>query len=118
MISSFGTHQIYLAQDTIDMRKSINGLITIVQACFRLDPFSSAMFVFTNRQRNKIKILQWDMNGFWIHYKRLESGKFQWPRENRSEVVLVDRRQLGWLLDGLSIHQLHAHRKSGASLAV
>ena len=108
---------IYLAQEAVDMRKSINGLILLVEAGFNLDPFSSALFVFTNRQRNRIKILQWDFNGFWLHYKRLESGRFQWPEKYAGEVISVDRRQLGWLLDGLSIQQTKAHRRSAASLA-
>ena len=108
---------IYLAQEPVDMRKSINGLIILVEAGFNLDPFSSALFVFANRQRNRIKILQWDFNGFWLHNKRLESGRFQWPVKHGCEVISVDRRQLGWLLDGLSIQQTKAHRGSSASLA-
>ncbi|WP_206922417.1 IS66 family insertion sequence element accessory protein TnpB [Alicyclobacillus suci] len=46
---------------------------------FALDPFSPCLFVFCNRQRDKLKVLQWDHSGFWLHYKRLERGRFQWP---------------------------------------
>ncbi len=108
---------VYLAQEAIDMRKSINGLIVLVEAGFKLNPFSSALFVFSNRQRDRVKILQWDFNGFWLHYKRLERGRFQWPDQNDGEVISLDRRQLGWLLDGLSIQQPKAHRRSSASIA-
>lgn len=118
MIHPFEKRAVFLAQRAVDMRKSINGLVVIVESSFRLDPFSPALFVFTNRQRNKIKILHWDTNGFWLHYKRLESGRFQWPESNGGEVISVDRRQLGWLLDGLSVQQTKAHRRSSARLAV
>ena len=67
-------YQVYLACESIDMRKSINGLSAMVQGYFMLDPFSSALFVFCNKGQDKIKLLQWDRNGFWLHYKRLEKG--------------------------------------------
>ena len=54
------------------MRKSINGLSFLVQNSFELDPFEKALFVFCNKQRNRLKILTWDDNGFWLHLKRLE----------------------------------------------
>lgn len=118
MIQTFGPRSVHIAQDPVDMRKSINGLVAVVEASFRLDPFSPSLFVFSNRQRDRIKILQWDSNGFWIHYKRLERGHFQWPKPNGDEVVSVDARQLSWLLDGLSIQQPKAHRHVAASIAV
>jgi transposase len=59
------------------MRKSINGLMTLVKSSFELDPFSDALFVFCNRARNRIKILEWDCDGFWLYFKRLERGRFR-----------------------------------------
>jgi transposase len=67
--------------------------------------------VFCNKNRDKLKILQWDHNGFWLHYRRLEKGKFQWPNEQSSQPVMISRRELNWLLDGLSIRQTQAHQK-------
>lgn len=75
MINTVG--KVYLAAGSTDMRKSIDGLAAIVQESFKLDPFSSSLFVFCNKSRNKIKILQWEHNGFWLHYRRLEKGIFQ-----------------------------------------
>jgi transposase len=67
---------IYLACGDTDMRKSINGLVSLVGNSFELDPFKEALFVFCNRQHNRLKILTWEDNGFWLHFKRLERGHF------------------------------------------
>ena len=63
-----------------------------------------------NRNRDKIKILHWDHNGFWLYYRRLERGTFRWPARCAEQTLAIDRRQLGWLLDGLSLEQRQAHR--------
>ncbi|WP_445667394.1 IS66 family insertion sequence element accessory protein TnpB [Paenibacillus sp. FSL H8-0034] len=51
------------------MRKSIDGLAALVQEGLGLNPFSSCLFVFCNRERNKLKILYWEHNGFWLYYR-------------------------------------------------
>ena len=109
--------QIYLAPGVTDLRKSIDGLSAIVSAVFELDPFSDRWFVFCNRQRDKLKILRWDHNGFWLYYRRLEKGRFKWPKET-GPVLSVSRRQLQWLLDGLTIEQKQAHRPVYARIAI
>ena len=81
--------QIYLACGHTDMRKSINGLSIIVQSSFQLDPCSAAMFVFCNRNRDRIKILEWESNGFWLYLKRLERGRFKWPEIAGDEKTMV-----------------------------
>ena len=101
--------KVYLAVGTTDLRKSNDGLSIIVLESFKLDPFSKSLFVFCNRKRDKIKILEWDHNGFWLHYKRLEKDKFKWPDNYASKSIEVDQRQFRWLLDGLSINQNGAH---------
>jgi len=65
---------VYLACGYTDMRKSINGLSAIVEGSFKLDPFEGALFVFCNKSRDRIKILEWDGDGFWLYFKRLEQG--------------------------------------------
>lgn len=110
MLNESGIERVYLACGPTDLRKSIDGLAVLVKEGFELDPFSPCLFVFCNRQRDKIKILQWEHNGFWLHYRRLERGKFQWPAENcGSGTITISRRQLRWLLDGLSLKQPKAH---------
>lgn len=76
MLSEAGPEKIYLACGATDMRKSIDSLATLVTHAFDLDPFADAWFVFCNRGRDKLKLLRWDHNGFWLYYRRLEKGKY------------------------------------------
>jgi len=108
MLSRNRIDQVYLAVGATDLRKSVDGLAIIIQQSFQLDPFSRQLFVFCNRRKDKLKILEWEHSGFWLHYKRLEKGIFQWP-EGNEQTIAVGERELRWLLDGLSIHQRGAH---------
>ncbi len=110
MLSYLDQHSVYLVTGATDMRKSIDGLAIIVSECLELNPMSSSLFVFCNRQKDKIKILHWDDTGFWLYYKRLETGRFQWPQAQQSDHVALTRQQLSWLLDGLSLTQKQAHK--------
>ena len=109
MLTDTAVERVYLACGNTDLRKSIDGLAALVSEGFALDPFEACLFVFCNRQRDKLKILQWQHNGFWLHYRRLERGKFQWPAKKNSATVRISRRELRWLLDGLSLEQRQAH---------
>ena len=80
-------YQVYLVTGYTDLRRSIDGLATIVQARLELDPFSSALFLFCGRRCDRIKGLLWEGDGFLLLYKRLDNGKFQWPRTDRKSVV-------------------------------
>jgi transposase len=91
------------------MRKSIDGLAALVVTHFALDPFEGCWFVFCNKGRDKLKILHWDHNGFWLYYRRLEKGHFRWPNAKGRDPLLVTRRELAWLLDGLTLEQKQAH---------
>lgn len=92
--------QIYLACGYTDMRKSINGLMIIVQSSFKLDPFSETLFVFCNKSRDRLKILEWDGNGFWLHLKRIERGHFSWSKKltEDEKVMLLTSEELFYLL--------------------
>lgn len=109
MIFNANFERVYLARGSTDLRKSIDGLAVIVKECFDLDPFSPCLFVFCNRKRDKLKILQWENNGFWLHYRRIERGTFNWPSDQDEAPMDISPRQLRWLLDGLSIEQKQAH---------
>ncbi|GLG02803.1 transposase [Alicyclobacillus hesperidum subsp. aegles] len=110
--------RIYLACGSTDLRKSIDGLATLVQESFQLDPFSPCAFAFCNRQRDKLKILYWQHNGFWLFYRRLERGRFEWPDTGTEKTMVVSRREFNWLLDGLPLNQPKAHRKVTAKKVV
>ncbi|GIM46529.1 transposase [Collibacillus ludicampi] len=109
MLSEASVERVYLACGSTDLRKSIDGLAVLVKEEFELDPFSPCLFVFCNRKRDKLKILHWEHNGFWLYYRRLEKGKFQWPEEASAVPLKISRRELRWLLDGLSLEQRQAH---------
>jgi len=93
---------VYLSRGHVDMRKSINGLAAVVQGAFELDPFQDALFVFCNKDRNKIKVLFWDKDGFALYYKRRERGRFCWPSFDGDQGTAdASIQDLGRLLDGL-----------------
>ena len=113
MIHERNLERVYLACGSTDLRKSIDGLAVLVKEGFELDPFSTCLFVFCNRKRDKIKILQWEHNGFWLYYRRLEKGKFQWP-DHTGTITNISRRQLRWLIDGLPFHKQQGHPEETA----
>ncbi len=117
MLTLSSVQHIYLASGSTDLRKSIDGLAAIVQEGFELNPYSPSLFVFCNREWNKLKILYWEHNGFWLFYRRLERGTFQWPTTSAG-IVTISSRELRWLLDGLSLRQRQAHPKVTAETVV
>jgi len=102
---SFGEKQVYLCCGHTDMRKSINGLMTLVQSSFGLDPFDDALFVFCNRRRDRIKILEWDADGFWLYFKRLERGHFRWPSANDSGTMTLSSEELACLIGSAKLER-------------
>lgn len=99
---------VYLHRDAIDFRKNINGLASLVEHGLGMNVFANAVFVFGNRRKDRIKILGWDRNGFWLLQKRLEDARFVWPRKD-SMVVELTVQQLHWLLDGIDLTAMRGH---------
>jgi transposase len=95
--------RVFLACGKTDMRKSINGLSAIVESSFNLDPFDGALFVFCNRNRDRVKIIEWDVDGFWLHFKRLEKGRFRWPAEGEEATMTLTGEELSFLLGGTRV---------------
>jgi len=101
MMLNFKGKKIYLACGSTDMRNNIDGLAAVVQNSFKLTPAGDEIFVFCNAERNKLKILEWDGDGFWLHYKRLERGRFPWPeRSNGAKTMSLSQSELEYLLGG------------------
>jgi transposase len=101
----------YLSTRPTDMRKSIDGLGGEVQNYLGQDPADSSLFIFFNRRRDKVKMLWWDRDGFWVLYKRLESGTFQMPPfENMRSGISLSADQLQLILAGIDLNSVR-HRK-------
>ena len=71
--------RVYLAVEPVDMRNHFNGLWTLAEQKLGEDPRLGAFFIFTNRKRDRLKMLYWDGTGVWVLAKRLEQGRFSWP---------------------------------------
>jgi transposase len=97
-----------LCIDPIDFRLQINGLSLCVQETLKLDPLGEQLFVFTNRRRNRVKILYWERNGFVLWQKRLERDRFHWPCGDTATVSLSGQ-QLNWLQDGFDLSRWRPH---------
>lgn len=103
--------QVYLCSQTVDFRKSIAGLSLLVEQTLRLDPFAPALYVFSNRKRDKVKILYWEKNGFCLWYKSLEKERFKWPDDLSTQTYSMNGEQLNWLLDGFDLWRNKPHQK-------
>jgi transposase len=99
--------KVYLHREPVDFRVGINGLSILVEQAMRLNPMTSALFVFGNRRRDRIKILGWGGNGFWLLLKRLEADRFTWP--SGTETISLTVEQLHWLLDGIDLAVIQKH---------
>jgi transposase len=108
MFSLSGSLRIFLAVESVDLRKSFNGLHEVVLNQLREDPCSGGLFVFTNKRRNRIKTLYWDGTGMWVMIKRLEKGCFTWPQgvpDSGKEKLELAPEALALLLDGVDLKQ-------------
>jgi len=100
MLSLSPATRIFIALEPVDLRQSFNGLQARVQSVLEQDPLSGHVFLFTNRHRNRLKLLLFDGSGLWICAKRLEKGTFGWPQgEGRS--CCLRPEELSLLLHGL-----------------
>ncbi len=99
--------KVYLHREPIDFRLNINGLALLVEQVLGLDPFAPCVYVFGNRRRNRVKVLGWERNGFWLLLKRLEQDRFIWPGADAAPTLTVE--QLHWLLEGIDIGVVQRH---------
>ncbi|MBI2803055.1 MAG: IS66 family insertion sequence element accessory protein TnpB [Gammaproteobacteria bacterium] len=95
-------------REPVDFRWGLNGLVALIEHRLRPDPFAAACFVFSNRRRDKVKLVSWERNGFWLCYKKwLERERFVWPRAAEA-VMVFSMEQLGWLLSGIDLAALRS----------
>ena len=104
--------RVYLCASACDMRKSFDGLHALVTQSMKLDAFAGHLFVFSNRRRDRIKILYWDRDGFAVWAKRLEEGTYAMPfdetTERRREITAAE---LGALLSGIDLSQAKRRKR-------
>lgn len=106
---TFGGGRIFVVAGATDMRKSFNGLAGIVRERLDADPMSRHLFLFCNRDRNRLKVLVADESGMWVLGKRLDRGTFAWPAAGDGVVRIEYREeQLALLLRGFDAERLHA----------
>lgn len=101
----FRDKPVFLCCGPTDMRKQINGLVTLIKESFSLDPFMEALFVFCNRNRDIIKVIEWDSDGFWLYQKRLERGHFTWPAISDDPVMNLNVNELSHLIEGAKLEK-------------
>ncbi len=103
--------RIYLASGATDMRKGFNGLYGLVRDQLLCDPLSGHLFLFSNAQRNRLKILFWDTTGLWVCAKRLEKGCFHWPTQSDTQgKIVLSHEEFALLLGGIDLAQTQRRR--------
>lgn len=93
---------VFLHRDTVDMRRSLDGLSEIVRHGIEKPLDGKLLFVFVGKSKDRIKLLYWDRTGYALWYKRLERGRFHWPK-NGPSAVEISPELLGFLLDGVDV---------------
>ena len=96
----FTNSKIWLYPQPVDFRKQIDGLVMLLAGQLNQEPNSGQVFIFRSKRSDRIKLLFWERNGFWLLYKRLEKGRFKFPSSSASHFELSPD-QLSWLLSGL-----------------
>jgi transposase len=118
MLTLASRGRILLHREPVDFRKAHDGLAAIVRQALDADPLSGDLFVFLNRARDRVKLLQWDGNGLWLHYKRLEKGTFRVPRASADGTARVTRSELAMLLEGIELKKGQFRRRFAESIEV
>ena len=95
--------RVCLAVEPVDMRKQFNGLWALAQEKLREDPRQGAVFIFTNKDRDRVKLLYWDGTGVWVMAKRLEEGRFTWPIGSDHTKLVLAPEALTMLLAGIDL---------------
>lgn len=104
--------EVYLCVQPVDFRKGMMSLAALVEGSLGMNPFDARLFVFTNRDRNRVRILYWERNGFCLWQKRLEKERFHWLRsEDGKALETIGGQQLNWLLDGYDLARMKPHKE-------
>lgn len=126
MISVTGSLRVFVCTSPTDMRKSFDGLCGLALDVMKQDPLSGHLFLFRNRNRDRLKILYWDRDGLAIWYKRLERGTWQFPTDVKKHAAPtvqgdasaaeipsaeITREELSLLLDGIDLRSVERRKR-------
>lgn len=108
--SRWTADQVFVYRHPVDMRKGAAGLAALVSLELGRDPADQSLYVFINRARNKVKLLIWHLNGYWVLYKSLEKQRFHWPDWFNDDCMTLDHEQLDYLIDGYNLNGMRPHK--------
>ena len=112
MLGLHSRFRFYLYKEATDMRKSFDGLCGLVEQGMKSDPLSGDVYIFINRRRDRMKLLVWEGSGFWIYYKRLESGAFQLPPSfGEGSCLALAYPELMLILEGIDLGSIRRRRR-------
>lgn len=97
MLDLNNINKIYISPGYTDLRMGIDEYAALVEEVFGKNPFDISLYLFCNKTRDKIKILHFEHDGFWLYYKRIEKGHIKWP--NKPLLKEIEIRQFRWLFD-------------------
>lgn len=103
MLSISTSQRYFLYSGLTDMRKGFDSLCGLVREEFKMNPLSGDVFIFISRTKNKIKLLQWQSDGFAIYYKRLERGSFEFPEKMCESPFKITSQQLMLIMEGIKL---------------
>ncbi len=100
--------QVFLATTPVDLRGSFDRLAAVTRSVLNQDPCSGALFLFTNRARNRLKALWWDRNGYVLLYKRLARKTFELPTvvDAKTQSVQISREEFASILAALRVPEV------------
>ena len=111
MLSISSVQRYFIYSGLTDMRKGFDSLCGLVREEFKMNPLSGDVFILLSRTRNKIKLLQWQRDGFAIYYKRLEKGTFELPQITTQGAMLISAQQLMLIMEGIKLSSIKKHKR-------
>jgi transposase len=108
---------VFLCRSAVDFRKAHDGLCAIIRDRFGDDPFTGDIFAFFNRAKDRIKLVVWDRNGFWLCYKRLEKGTFPFAVSGEGRVQ-IERGELAMILEGIEWKKAKKSSRFSSTFAI
>ena len=118
MLSLPAQISVFAYSQPVDFRKQHDGLYAMVRKELERDPLDGSLFLFFNRRHDRIKLLIWDRNGFWLFYKRLEQGTFETLRAGDAKSIEMTRAELSMLLDGIDLKKAQSRRNFHSTLNI